>query len=223
MSSHGTTGLFLETSLLKSFPTTTSKIKFAMCRQRVCKSVLETIRGIRRPYKAFRCQRFIIYTNPLLRTSGHNGKTGWTEQERRHKSVFVVSQDTQVQDTQTLCTWQCPYTLKGVVLHALYSSVRTYIYVRLICCQSIHGGEDRQQKELATAFSTCSSVVVKLELYNSWIMLWFRHSISLPCPEWCKLLCDSSYPSCVWRRMHLWMPWLWLVLQLLTSDRDQLY
>ena len=41
--------------------------------------------------------------------------------------MFVVS--VEVRDTQVLYTWQCPCTLKGVALHALYSSVCTYIHM----------------------------------------------------------------------------------------------
>ena len=44
--------------------------------------------------------------------------------------MSVVSVD--VQDIQVLYTWQCPCTLKGVALHALYSSGCTYI------CKHMH-------------------------------------------------------------------------------------
>ena len=43
--------------------------------------------------------------------------------------MFVVS--VEVRDTQVLYTWQCPCILKGVALHALYSSVCAYIFMKV--------------------------------------------------------------------------------------------
>ena len=48
----------------------------------------------------------------------------------------MVSVD--VQDIQVLYTWQCPCTLKGVTLHALYSSGCTYIRMYIHVCKHMH-------------------------------------------------------------------------------------